>query len=104
MENNLKNQHYKNMSIKPQMEILTFEAESVAYVVCQHFGIDTADYSFGYVAGWSHGKNLSQLKASLELIRNTAAELIDGIDPPKELPPPTQKKQRTKRRNAYERS
>ena len=62
------------------------EAESVAYVVCQHFGIDTADYSFGYVAGWSHGKNLSQLKASLELIRNTAAELIDGIDPPKELP------------------
>lgn len=80
------------------------EAESVAYVVCQHFGIDTADYSFGYVAGWSHGKNLSQLKASLELIRNTAAELIDGIDPPKELPPPTQKKQRTKRRNAYERS
>lgn len=80
------------------------EAESVAYVVCQHFGIDTADYSFGYVAGWSHGKNLSQLKASLELIRNTSAELIDGIDPPKELPPPTQKKQRTKRRNAYERS
>ena len=80
------------------------EAESVAYVVCQHFGIDTADYSFGYVAGWSHGKNLSQLKASLELIRNTAAELIDGIDPPKELPPHTQKKQRTKRRNAYERS
>ena len=80
------------------------EAESVAYVVCQHFGIDTADYSFGYVAGWSHGKDLSQLKASLELIRNTAAELIDGIDPPKELPPPTQKKQRTKRRNAYERS
>ena len=72
------------------------EAESVAYVVCQHFGIDTADYSFGYVAGWSHGKNLSQLKASLELIRNTAAELIDGIDPPKELPPPTQKKQRKK--------
>ena len=80
------------------------EAESVAYVVCQHFGIDTADYSFSYVAGWSHGKDLSQLKASLELIRNTAAELIDGIDPPKELPPPTQKKQRTKRRNAYERS
>lgn len=92
------------LSIKPQMLMYPFEAESVAYVVCQHFGIDTADYSFGYVAGWSHGKDLSQLKASLELIRNTAAELIDGIDPPKELPPPTQKKQRTKRRNAYERS
>ena len=93
--------------IPPQRKrrfVREMEAESVAYVVCQHFGIDTADYSFGYVAGWSHGKNLSQLKASLELIRNTAAELIDGIDPPKELPPPTQKKQRTKRRNAYERS
>ncbi len=87
-----------------QRFVREMEAESVAYVVCQHFGIDTADYSFGYVAGWSHGKDLSQLKASLELIRNTAAELIDGIDPPKELPSPTQKKQRTKRRNAYERS
>lgn len=87
-----------------QRFVREMEAESVAYVVCQHFGIDTADYSFGYVAGWSHGKDLSQLKASLELIRNTAAELIDGIDPPKELPPPTQKKQRTKRRNAYEHS
>lgn len=87
-----------------QRFVREMEAESVAYVVCQHFGIDTSDYSFGYVAGWSHGKDLSQLKASLELIRNTAAELIDGIDPPKELPPPTQKKQRTKRRNAYERS
>ena len=89
---------------RKRRSIREMEAESVAYVVCQHFGIDTADYSFGYVAGWSHGKDLSQLKASLELIRNTAAELIDGIDPPKELPPPTQKKQRTKRRNAYERS
>lgn len=89
---------------RKRRSVREMEAESVAYVVCQHLGIDTADYSFGYVAGWSHGKDLSQLKASLELIRNTAAELIDGIDPPKELPPPTQKKQRTKRRNAYERS
>lgn len=66
------------------------EAESVAYVVCQHFGIDTSDYSFGYVAGWSRGKDLSQLKTSLERIRDTAAELIDSIDPPKELSPPVQ--------------
>lgn len=87
-----------------QRFVREMEAESVAYVVCQHFGIDTSDYSFGYVAGWSHGKELSQLRESLDLIRNTAAELIDGIDPPKELLPPTQKKQRTKRRNAYERS
>lgn len=87
-----------------QRFVREMEAESVAYVVCQHFGIDTSDYSFGYVAGWSHGKELSQLRESLDLIRNTAAELIDGIDPPKEFAPPTQKKQRTKRRNAYERS
>lgn len=76
------------------------EAESVAYVVCQHFGIDTSDYSFGYVAGWSRGKDLSQLKTSLERIRDTAAELIDSIDPPKELSPPVQEKPAQKRRNA----
>lgn len=56
------------------------EAESVAYVVCQHFGIDTSDYSFGYVAGWSRGRELEELRASLECIRATAAELIDGIE------------------------
>ena len=87
-----------------QRFVREMEAESVAYVVCRHFGVDTSDYSFGYVAGWSRGRELSQLKGSLELIRNTAAELIDGIDPPKELTPPTQKKQQTKRRNVYERS
>lgn len=76
------------------------EAESVAYVVCQHFGIDTSDYSFGYVAGWSRGKDLSQLKTSLERIRDTAAELIDSIDPPKELSQPVQEKPAQKRRNA----
>ena len=56
------------------------EAESVAYVVCQHFGIDTSDYSFGYVAGWSRGRELEELRTSLECIRATAAELIDGIE------------------------
>ena len=55
------------------------EAESVAYVVCQHFGIDTAEYSFGYVAGWSKGKELDELKASLDTIRTCAADLIDAI-------------------------
>lgn len=100
MENNLKDQHYKNMGIKPQMLMFPFEAESVAYVVCQHFGIDTSDYSFGYVAGWSRGKDLTQLRASLERIRDTAAELIDSIDPPKELSQPVQEKPAQKRRNA----
>ena len=80
MENNLKDQYYKNMSIKLQMETLTFEAESVAYAVCQHYGLDTSDYSFGYIAGWSSGKELAELKGSLETIRSTAANLIDTID------------------------
>lgn len=88
-----------------QRFVREMEAESVAYVVCRHFGIDTSDYSFGYVAGWSRGRELSQLRESLDLIRNTAAELIDGISPPRELTPPAQKKRRTKtRRNTYERS
>lgn len=56
------------------------EAESIAYVVCQHFGIDTADYSFPYVTGWSSGKELDELKASLECISKTASEMIDGIE------------------------
>ena len=80
MENNLKDQHYKNMGITLQMETLTFEAESVAYAVCQHYGLDTSDYSFGYIAGWSSGKELAELKGSLETIRSTAASLIDTID------------------------
>ena len=56
------------------------EAESVAYTVCQHFGLDTSDYSFGYVAGWSSGKEMTELKASLETIQATAKELITEIE------------------------
>ena len=56
------------------------EAESVAYTVCQHFGIDTSDYSFGYIAGWSSGKDMKKLKSSLDTIRKTASELITGIE------------------------
>lgn len=56
------------------------EAESVAYTVCQYFGIDTSDYSFGYVAGWSHGKELADLKESLLTIRSAAVSLIDDIE------------------------
>ena len=52
----------------------------MAYTVCQHYGLDTSDYSFGYVAGWSSGKDLKELKASLETIRATAHELITTID------------------------
>ena len=56
------------------------EAESVAYTVCQHYELDTSDYSFGYVAGWSSGRELSELKSSLETIRSAAAEIINSID------------------------
>lgn len=56
------------------------EAESVAYTVCQHYGIDTSDYSFSYVAGWSEGKEMKELKASLDTIRRTASEMISDIE------------------------
>ena len=56
------------------------EAESIAYVVCQHYGINTSDYSFSYVAGWSEGKETPELKASLDKIRQTATEFIYQID------------------------
>ncbi|EHO15818.1 hypothetical protein HMPREF9623_01729 [Stomatobaculum longum] len=56
------------------------EAESVAYTVCQHYGIDTSDYSFAYVASWSEGKELPELKESLGTIQKAASELITAID------------------------
>ncbi len=56
------------------------EAESVAYTVCQHFGIDTSDYSFGYIAGWSSSKETEELKQSLETIQKTASGLINDIE------------------------
>lgn len=65
---------------RPDRRTREVEAESIAYTVCQHYGLDTSDYSFGYVAGWSSGKELSELKSSLETIRSTAAELINTID------------------------
>ena len=65
---------------RPDSRTREVQAESVAYTVCQHYGLDTSDYSFGYVAGWSSGKDLKELKASLETIRATAHELITTID------------------------
>ena len=69
------------------------EAESIAYVVCQYYGIDTSEYSFGYVAGWSKGTELAELKASLDTIHRTAGEIIDAITPP----PPKREYERTER-------
>jgi len=65
---------------RPDRHTKEIQAESVAYTVCQHYGLDTSDYSFGYVAGWSEGKDLPELKASLETIRTAAHELITDID------------------------
>ena len=80
MGDNIKNQHYKNMGIRLQMDTLTFEAESTAYTVCRHFGLDTSDYSFAYLTAWSSGKELPELKASLEVIRSASSGLIKDIE------------------------
>lgn len=56
------------------------EAESIAYTLCQHYSLDSSDYSFSYIAGYSSGKDIKELKASLERIRSAADEMITGID------------------------
>lgn len=56
------------------------QAESVAYIVCQYFGIDSSEYSFGYIAGWSSGKEVSELKDSLEVIHTTSNSIISKIE------------------------
>ena len=65
---------------RPDRSTREVQAESVAYTVCQHFGLDTSDYSFGYVAGWSSGRDIKELRASLETIRTAASELISEIE------------------------
>ena len=65
---------------RPDRRTREVQAESVAYAACQHYGLDTSDYSFGYVAGWSSGRELDELKSSLETIRSAAAEIINSID------------------------
>ena len=70
----------KEQADRPDRRTREVQAESIAYAVCQHYGLDTSDYSFSYVATWSSGRELSELKASLETIRSTASELIKDID------------------------
>ena len=65
---------------RPDSRTREVQAESVAYAVCQHYGLDTSEYSFGYVAGWSSGRELAELKASLGIIRSAAHELISALD------------------------
>ena len=64
----------------PDRETKEVQAESVAYTVCQYYGIDSSEYSFGYVAGWSSGRELKELKSSLDVIRQTAQTIISGVD------------------------
>lgn len=76
------------------------EAESIAFTVCQHYGIDTSEYSFPYIATWSENKELSELNASLQLIRDTAAEFISQIDEQLQL----QEKQRNEPEQQFEKT
>lgn len=66
----------------PQIDRQTKEcqAEAVAFVCCERFGLDTSGYSFGYIAGWSSDRELKELRSSLEIIRDTAAEIIDDVE------------------------
>lgn len=72
--------HSTEESVIKDRSTKEFEAESVAYTVCQHYGIDTSDYSFSYLAAWSQDKELTQLKGSLDIIQKTALQLIETID------------------------
>ena len=78
---------------RPDRRTMEVEAESIAYTVCQHYGLDTSDYSFGYIAGWSGGKELDVLKSSLETIHKEAAAIISEVD--KHLAELTQDKEQT---------
>ena len=60
------------------MLMFPFEAESVAFVVCSAFGLNTSEYSFPYIAGWSSGKEMTELKASMDVIRKTSSNLINS--------------------------
>lgn len=64
----------------PDRQTKEVQAESVAYTVCQHYGLETEEYSFGYIAGWSQNKDMKELKSSLEVIRSIAAEIINDVD------------------------
>ena len=83
---------------RPDRRTREVQAESIAYAVCQHYELDTSDYSFSYVATWSSGRELSELKASLETIRSTVSELIKDID--KNFAKLTKDKEQTQAREA----
>lgn len=75
------------------------EAESVAYCVCSSFGLDTSDYSFPYIAGWSSSREMKEMKASMDVIRKTAGEMIDQLT--EELEIILEEKQKTELHEKY---
>ena len=62
------------------MLMFPFEAESIAYIVCSHFGLDTSEYSFTYIASWCESQNMKTLKASMDTIRKTSVGIIENIE------------------------
>lgn len=71
---------HKDIAHAKDTATMEVEAESVAFIVCQHLALDTSDYSFGYLAGWSSDKELPELKSSLQTIQKTAHEVIEQLD------------------------
>ena len=80
MDNTPINQHLKNMSIMLQMLMFPFQAESVAYWVAQMLGLDTSEYSFGYISGWSKDREVTELKENLDLIKTTADKITSDLE------------------------
>ncbi len=76
----LHNYEYQEDTVKKTRSTEEIEAESISYVVCNYYGIDTGNNSFGYIANWSKDKELSELKQSLEVISKTSSEIITSID------------------------
>lgn len=70
----------QEMGIQKDQQTKEVEAESVAFATLAHFELDTSEYSFPYIAGWSSGRDTKELKSSLDTIRRTASEIIDGIE------------------------
>lgn len=70
----------KEQADRPDRRTREVQAESIAYAVCQHYGLDTSEYSFGYVAGWSSNREMKELKESLETIHITTNSLINDIE------------------------
>ena len=89
----------ESLGVKKDRLTKEVEAESVAYCVCSSFGLDTSDYSFPYIAGWSSSREMKEMKASMDVIRKTAGEMIDQLT--EELEIILEEKQKTELHEKY---